>query len=110
VWCFDLMVVNGRDIRSLPLIERREKLRDVLIQTDDDTIRFSEEFPDPVKLLKVVEGMGLEGVISKHRASVYVSGTNGGWVKVKSASWRVSEKNDGELDNHGQQQLRLSRS
>ena len=41
--------------------------RDILIDTDDDRLRYSEEFPDPVKLLKVAEQMGLEGVVSKRR-------------------------------------------
>jgi bifunctional non-homologous end joining protein LigD len=69
VWCFDLLAVAGKDIREQPLSHRREQLRELLIATDDDRLRFSEEFPDPVKLLKVVEKMGLEGVISKRRTS-----------------------------------------
>lgn len=82
IWCFDLMQFEGKDIRSLPLVERREKLRDLLIATDDDTLRFSEEFRDPVKLLETVGKMGL---VSKRRSSAYSSGTKSGWVKVKSA-------------------------
>jgi bifunctional non-homologous end joining protein LigD len=48
VWCFDLLAHKGRDVRELPLSVRREQLREVLIATDDDMLRFSEEFPDPV--------------------------------------------------------------
>jgi hypothetical protein len=56
-------------------------LRNLLIQTDDDTIRFSEEFSDPLKLLSVVERMGLGGVVSKRRTSPYASGTKCGWSR-----------------------------
>ena len=87
----------GEDIRARPLEERRELLRNLLIQTDDDTIRFSEEFPDPVKLLRAVERMGLGGVVSKRRTSPYASGTKCGWIKVKSALRREGDKDRREL-------------
>ena len=103
VWCFDLLAVAGQDIRELPLAERRERLRELVIVTDDDRLRFSEEFPDPVKLLKVVETMGLEGVISKRRASPYLSGTRCGWIKVKTATWREANKDRGELFHRNKQ-------
>jgi bifunctional non-homologous end joining protein LigD len=86
VWCFDLLAYKGRDIRHLPLIERRKKFRHVLIETDDDTLRFSEEFPDPLKLLEVVDKMGLEGIVSKRRSAPYISGPKSGWIKVKAPS------------------------
>ena len=54
----NMLAHKERDIRELPLIERREALREVLIETDDDTLRFSEEFPDPVKLLQVAGRLG----------------------------------------------------
>jgi len=103
VWCFDLLAVAGQDIRELPLAERRERLRELVIVTDDDRLRFSEEFPDPVKLLKVVETMGLEGVISKRRASPYLSGIRCGWIKVKTATWREANKDRGELFHRNKQ-------
>jgi bifunctional non-homologous end joining protein LigD len=103
VWCFDLLAIAGQDIRERPLSERRERLRELLIETDDHRLRFSEEFPDPVKLLKVVERMGLEGVVSKRRASPYRSGTRCGWIKVKTSSWRKANKDRGELFHRSKQ-------
>jgi bifunctional non-homologous end joining protein LigD len=88
VWCFDLMALDGRDVRQLPLVERKAVLRELLIDAGDDTLRFSEEFADPVKLLQVSESMGLEGIVSKRAEQPYVSGGNPGWVKVKTRSWR----------------------
>ena len=85
------------DIRSLPLVERREKLRDVLIHIDDDTLRFSEEFTDPVKLLAAADKMGLEGIVSKRRTAPYLSGTKSGWVKVKCATWRAANNDRWEM-------------
>jgi bifunctional non-homologous end joining protein LigD len=44
IWAFDLLAVGDQDIRQLPLVERKEKLRDILITVDDDRLRYSEEF------------------------------------------------------------------
>ena len=41
--------------------------------------------------------MGLEGVVSKRRSAPYRSGSKSGWIKVKSASWRDTNKDRGEL-------------
>jgi ATP-dependent DNA ligase len=92
-----------QDVREHPLSERREQLRELLIATDDDTLRFSEEFPDPVKLLKVAEKMGLEGVISKRRTLPHLSGTRCDWIKVKTVSWRETNKDRGELFHRNKQ-------
>ena len=43
-WCFDILELNGRDLRPLPLVKRKAKLRDLLIKADDDGLRYSEEF------------------------------------------------------------------
>jgi bifunctional non-homologous end joining protein LigD len=88
VWCFDLMALDGRDVRQLPLVKRRAALRELLKGADDDKLRFSEEFADSIKLLQVSESMGLEGIVSKRAEQPYVSGKNPGWVKVRTRSWR----------------------
>jgi bifunctional non-homologous end joining protein LigD len=88
IWCFDLIELDGADLRTRPLTERKEKLRGMLIAADDDRLRYSEEFPDPVKLLAVVEKMGLEGAVSKRADAPYRSGPQKDWIKVKAHAWR----------------------
>ena len=93
VWCFDLLEVGGADLRALPLIARKDKLREMLIAADSDRLRYSEQFSDPVKLLAVVEKMGLEGVVSKRADAPYRSGPQKDWVKVKARGWREANAN-----------------
>lgn len=104
VWCFDLLAYAGEDIRERALVERRDLLRNLLIETDDDTLRFSEEFSDPVKLHTVVARMGLGGVVSKRRTAPYRSGAKCGWIKVKSASWGAANEHRGQMLLHGRKQ------
>jgi bifunctional non-homologous end joining protein LigD len=92
VWGFDLLAFNGRDLRTRPLAMRKQKLRDLLIATDDHTLRFSESFEDPEKLLAVADRIGLEGIVSKKRMAPYVAGSRSGWIKVKTAAWRAANR------------------
>jgi bifunctional non-homologous end joining protein LigD len=101
VWCFDLLELRGEDLRHLPLIERKERLRAILIEVDDDRLRYSEEFSHPVKLLATAEKMGLEGTVSKRRDAPYRSGTQKDWVKVKSKAWREANQDRWELFQRG---------
>src|SRR5690349_18540727 len=65
-------------------------------------------YADPNAIVNtfITERMALEGtrhsrppagVISKRRASPYLSGTRCGWIKVKTATWREANKDRGEL-------------
>jgi bifunctional non-homologous end joining protein LigD len=83
--------------RNNPLRERREILRSLLIKADGDALRFSDDFPNPEKLLAVAEKMGLEGVVSKLADQPYCSVRNTGWIKVKSHAWREANKDRREL-------------
>jgi bifunctional non-homologous end joining protein LigD len=100
-WCFDIMEHDGEDLRPLPLVERRSILRDLLRSNRASTLRFSEEFLDPIALLSATEGMGLEGVVSKKRDQPYKSGENLGWIKVKTAAWREANRERYKLFEKG---------
>jgi hypothetical protein len=73
------MELNGQDLRSLPLAARKAKLRDLINEADDHVLRLSETFPDPLKLLKVADKAGLEGIVCKLSYQPYRSGKNPGW-------------------------------
>jgi bifunctional non-homologous end joining protein LigD len=90
-WCFDLLEFNGRVLTAAPLDERRYLLRKLLKRAPDE-LRFSNDFKDPVTLLKACEKHGLEGIVSKLREDQYRSGPNHGWIKVKTATWRAANR------------------
>ena len=96
-WCFDLMMIDGKDVRHEPLEKRRARLQQILRDADGDRLRFSEAFDDPVKLLEAAIKLGLEGIVSKRREQPYRSGPNLGWVKVKTARWREANRDRWEM-------------
>jgi bifunctional non-homologous end joining protein LigD len=76
---FDLLYLNGRDLRGLPLHERKAVLKKTIADTD---VQFSESFEiDGREVYKHACKTGLEGVVSKVRDSRYASGRTNDWVK-----------------------------
>ena len=72
-------------------------LRKLLIKAEDHRLRYSDEFCDPLKLLAVCAKHGLGGIVSKLKGDCYRSGTNRGWIKVKTATWREANRDRWEL-------------
>jgi bifunctional non-homologous end joining protein LigD len=80
---FDLLYLNGYDLRKLPLIERKALLKRLIAKT---AIQFSESFEvDGPEMFKHACSIGLEGVVSKVRDSRYNSGRGNDWVKKTCA-------------------------
>jgi bifunctional non-homologous end joining protein LigD len=80
---FDLLYLNGHDLRKLPLIERKAILKKLVAKT---AIQFSESFEvDGPEMFKHACSIGLEGVVSKVRDSRYASGRGNDWVKKTCA-------------------------
>jgi bifunctional non-homologous end joining protein LigD len=80
---FDLLYLNGYDLRKLPLVERKALLKKLVDKTD---IQFSESFEvDGREMFKHACKTDLEGVVSKVRDSQYSSGRLNNWVKVTCA-------------------------
>jgi bifunctional non-homologous end joining protein LigD len=80
---FDLLYLNGYDLRALPLVARKALLKKTIDKTD---IQFSESFEvDGREMLKHACKTGLEGVISKVQDSRYPNGRSNDWLKVTCA-------------------------
>ena len=85
-YAFDLLFLDGTDLRSRPLIERRRLLANLLKKAPHN-LRFSQELQGKrEELLQIARQFQLEGLIAKRRDSLYESGRrSGAWVKVKLA-------------------------
>jgi len=83
LYAFDLLYLDGHDIRRMELVERRALLADLLTGAAGP-IRLSEDIAAKgTQLLDTACGMGLEGIIAKRRSAPYRSGRGGEWLKIK---------------------------
>ena len=80
---FDLLYLNGYDLRKLPLFERKALLKKNI---DGTEIQYSESFEvDGGEMFKHACKTGLEGIVSKVRDSRYPNGRSNDWVKKTCA-------------------------
>ncbi|WP_406854661.1 hypothetical protein [Alsobacter sp. KACC 23698] len=81
---FDLLELDGRDLRPLPLDERRAELRKLIETGTIDGVAFVEAMDDDGEaLFRHACKLGFEGIISKRRDSPYRSGRSPHWLKSK---------------------------
>ena len=82
---FDLMYANGEDLRKLPLLERKKRLKAVL--PHHKLIAFSAHRKgNGKKFFAQAERRHLEGIMAKRADSPYASGSRtADWLKVKTA-------------------------
>ena len=85
-YAFDLLAYQGKDVRKLPLVERRRLLEGYALKGMRDPVRLSEVFnASPDELIAAAKKTGLEGVIAKRGQSRYESGErSGAWVKYRT--------------------------
>jgi len=96
LWGFDLMNLNGNDLRSVQLEDRRRRLGNLIERARIARLLYSESFYDGERLLAECGKRGLEGVVAKHKASVYRSGRTTSWIKVKCPTWREANRDRGQ--------------
>jgi bifunctional non-homologous end joining protein LigD len=90
-YAFDLLYLNDRDIRQLPLIERKEKLRALIEKSGlPDVICGKYVKGRGVDLYNEVCHRNLEGIVAKRKNGTY--STVSGWLKIKNPSYSQSEQ------------------
>lgn len=83
-WGFDLLYLDGYDLRGAALLERKSLLQRLLENANSEKVRLSAHFEDSgAVVLSHACRLGLEGVVSKLRDSRYRSGRVKSWVKAK---------------------------
>ena len=83
IFIFDLLYLNGQDLRSLPLIRRKELLRELLPDLPD--IRFNDHIAHYGRdFFELARENNLEGIIAKRADSPYQTGRRSkDWLKIK---------------------------
>jgi bifunctional non-homologous end joining protein LigD len=80
LYAFDLLYLDGSDLRSLPLVQRKAMLAKLIARTD---LLYSEHFETTgAELLKNACSMGLEGIVAKQKDAPYRSGRTDTWIKM----------------------------
>jgi ATP-dependent DNA ligase len=81
---FDLLMLNGDDVRKKPFAERKAMLRKVLRRTRNGIQYVEHTEGDGAEMFKAACKLGLEGMVSKKLDAPYRSGPSKTWIKFKN--------------------------
>jgi len=103
-YAYDLLYLNDRDLRQLPLLERKTKLRAIMKSKVPDVVcgKYVEE--RGVDLFNEVCQRNLEGVVAKRKTGTYA--TVSGWLKIKNPNYTQSERRHELFDSYKAREAR----
>ena len=85
LYAFDLLELDGDDLRDLPLIERKGRLKKLIVIKARHAILFTEHLMgDGATMFRHVSSMGLEGIVSKRTDAPYRGGPSKTWLKSRN--------------------------
>src|SRR5207248_6075498 len=104
-FAFDLLHLDGQDLRRCPIEDRKILLRDVIGAARCERVVYVDHVLGIGKeLFEAVRQIGAEGIVSKRQGSLYRGGESREWLKTKCSEMGVfaitgfSELGDGKLD------------
>ena len=86
LYAFDLLHLDGYDVRAAPLKDRKAALAKILAAHGDTSrIRYSDHIEgEGDAVFRAAGRLGLEGIVSKRLSAPYQSGRSNSWVKIKA--------------------------
>jgi bifunctional non-homologous end joining protein LigD len=90
-FAFDLLWLNGHNLRSLRLVERKERLRALILESNNAALLYADHVDGyGIDFFRVICEKNLEGIVAKHRESSYDASAR--WIKIKNPAYTQSER------------------
>jgi bifunctional non-homologous end joining protein LigD len=91
-FAFDLLWHNGEDLRKLPLLTRKEKLKRILPSRSAHVIYVDHSRGNGTALYRLACQLDLEGIVAKHADSIYEDNPNvRHWIKIRNPAYSQKE-------------------
>jgi bifunctional non-homologous end joining protein LigD len=88
LYAFDLLEIDGEDLRPLPLSDRKQRLAKLIGKRRLGIVLSDHTDQNGAAIFRHACAMGLEGIVSKRRSPPYRSGPSRDWLKVKTPTAR----------------------
>lgn len=90
-YAFDLVWLNGRDLRKLSLIHRKDRLKKLVMRSKNPALLFADHVDEyGTDFFRMICEKNLEGIVAKHRESQYSASAK--WIKIKNPAYTQSER------------------
>ncbi len=107
-YAFDLLWLNGRDLHSLPLIERKKALRRIVPKQPARVLDCGHIEEQGEELFRLACERDLEGIVAKRKQGVYTSNPEETtWIKIKN---RAYSQLQGRREQFEQKRIRVART
>ena len=93
-YAFDLLWLDGKDLRKFPLIERKKMLNSILPHSPAQILFTPHLDGKGVQLFTAACDYDLEGIVAKRKISAYIDGADGVtdcWLKIKNPSYSQAD-------------------
>ena len=88
-YAFDLMWLNGNDLRPQPLIERKQRLRELVLKANNPALLYADHIDEYGRdFYRMICQKDLEGIVAKRRDSQYHPSAK--WKKIKNPGYSQS--------------------
>jgi bifunctional non-homologous end joining protein LigD len=97
---FDLLYLNGKDLRTLPLIQRKALMKKLLSRKRTRIVYLDHVEGDGRLLFEQIVAMDLEGIVCKRKDSPYkvTEKPSGYWIKIKNSRYSQLERREKLFD------------
>jgi bifunctional non-homologous end joining protein LigD len=83
-YAFDLLYLDGLDLRRVALEQRKQLLQDTIVAGKSEVVHYSDHYAEKgLDLFEAARQRGLEGILAKKRSSVYEEKRSRDWLKIK---------------------------
>jgi bifunctional non-homologous end joining protein LigD len=90
-YAFDLIWLNGTDLRERPLVERKEQLHELVRKTRCERLLYAQHIEGAgKKFFEEICARDLEGIVAKRKTGIYKDDGNS-WLKIKNRSYSQAE-------------------
>lgn len=90
-YAFDLLWLDGKDLRQSPLLDRKDRLCALLQSANCAQIIYAQHIETEGKrFFKEICAMDLEGIVAKRKLGIYKDNGNS-WLKIKNKSYTQAE-------------------
>ena len=91
LYAFDLLWLNGEDLRQFPLIVRKDRLASLVRSSDCKRLLFAQHVEgDGKRFFAEVCARDLEGIVAKRKMGIYTEDGNS-WIKIKNKDYSQAE-------------------
>jgi bifunctional non-homologous end joining protein LigD len=94
LYAFDLLELDGEDLRALPLGDRKKRLARLVGKRRIGIVISEHTDEDGAAIFLQACKLGLEGIVSKRLSAPYRSGRSRDWIRGQAPFWSLFARRD----------------